>query len=82
VRCNCIGDLSAIDFDLPFPLLDGMNRKRRYIVRLDEVNITRQGDSAAIEYKEPGIPTTYLPIGPEVAEMSDVSILRILPLAC
>lgn len=36
-----------------------MQRKRRYIVRLDEVNVTRDGDTAIIEYKEQGVMTTH-----------------------
>ena len=40
-----------------------MNRKKRYIVRLDEVNITREEEYAVIEYKETGVPTTQLKLG-------------------
>ena len=35
-----------------------MKRKERYIVRLDEVMLTRGSDYADIEYKEPGVPGT------------------------
>ncbi|MBV8226359.1 MAG: hypothetical protein JO232_14355 [Verrucomicrobia bacterium] len=44
-----------------------MKRKERYIARLDEVKITREGDYAFIEYKEEGVPATHLQIGPEIA---------------
>jgi hypothetical protein len=54
-----------------------MKRKERYIVRLDEVRITREGDSAIIEYKEPDVTTTHLKIGPEIAGMSDEAILEL-----
>ena len=54
-----------------------MKRKERYIVRLDEVRITREGDSAVIEYKEADVPTTHLKIGPEIAGMSDKTILML-----
>jgi hypothetical protein len=54
-----------------------MKRKERYIVRLDEVRITREGDSAIIEYKEADVPTTHLKIGPEIAGMSDKTILML-----
>jgi hypothetical protein len=54
-----------------------MRRKERYIARLDEVVITRDGEDAVIQYKEAGIPTTHLKIGPEVAEMSDEAILEL-----
>ena len=40
-----------------------MKRKERYIVRLDEVTISREDDSAVIQYKEAGIATTHLKIG-------------------
>ena len=48
-----------------------MKRKERYIARLEEVMITREGDYAFIEYKEEGVPSTRLEIGPEIAGMSD-----------
>ena len=54
-----------------------MKRKERYVVRLDEVTITREGDSAVIHYKEEGILTTHLKIGPEIAGMSDEAILEL-----
>jgi len=54
-----------------------MKRKERYIVRLDEVTISREDDSAVIQYKEAGIPTTHLKIGPEIAGMSDEAILEL-----
>ena len=53
------------------------HRRERYIVRLDEVTITRDGDAAIIEYREQGIPTTHLRIGPEIAWISDEAILEI-----
>jgi hypothetical protein len=52
-----------------------MKRKERYIASLDEVIITRKGDYALIAYKEAGVGTTHLQIGPEIAEMSDTEIL-------
>jgi len=54
-----------------------MKRKERYTARLDEVSITREGDCAVIQYKEPGIWTTHLKIGPEIAAMSDDAILEL-----
>ena len=54
-----------------------MKRKEQYIARLDEVTITREGDSAVIRYKEEGIMTTHLKIGPEIANMSDEAILEL-----
>jgi len=53
------------------------HRRERYIARLDEVTITREGDTAIIEYREPDIPTTHLRIGPEIAFISDDAILEI-----
>jgi len=54
-----------------------MKRKDRYIARLDEVKITREGDYAFIEYKEEGVPATRLQIGPEIAGMSDEEIVEL-----
>ena len=48
-----------------------MKRKERYIARLDEVTIIREGEYVFIEYKEEGIPRTGLQIGPEIVGMSD-----------
>lgn len=52
-----------------------MKRKVRYIARLDEVRITRNGEVAIIAYHEPGVPTTHVTIGPEITEMTDQDIL-------
>jgi len=54
-----------------------MKPKERYIARLDEATITREGDSAVIRYKEAGIVTTHLKIGPEITGMSDEAILEL-----
>ncbi len=54
-----------------------MKHKDRYIARLDEVTITRNGDEAVIEYKEKGVMSTHLGIGPEIAKMSDEEILEL-----
>ncbi len=54
-----------------------MKRKERYIVRLDEVTIRREGEEAVINYKEEGIPDTHLKIGPGLASMSDEQILEL-----
>jgi hypothetical protein len=51
--------------------------KVRYIVDLDEVNVTRDGECARIEYKEAGIAVTNLEIGPEIVEMSDRDIVQV-----
>ena len=53
-----------------------MKRRERYIVRPDEVTITREGDSAVVQYKEDGVPSTRLQIGLEIAEMSDAVIVE------
>lgn len=54
-----------------------MKRKERYIVRLDEVTIRREGEYAVIDHKEERIPETHLKIGPELAEMSDEEIVEL-----
>ena len=69
---------ARIDFGcaVSFPVRP-RKRKERYIVRAAEVSLTREGDSAVIQYKEAGIPTTHLTIGPEIAGMSDAAILEL-----
>jgi len=54
-----------------------MNGKARYIARLPEVIVTRDGDYARIEYKEGDIAATVLKIGPEIREMSDSEIVEL-----
>jgi hypothetical protein len=54
-----------------------MKRKERYIARPDEVKINREDDYAIIEYKEQGVPSTRLQIGPEIAGMSDEEIVEL-----
>lgn len=49
--------------------------KKPYIATLDQVRISRQGESGIIEYNEPNIFTTHLIIGPQVNMMSDQEIL-------
>lgn len=51
--------------------------KRPYIATLDQVRITRKGDSALIEYADADIGDVNLQIGPEVAEMSEQEILDV-----
>ncbi len=52
-----------------------MGRKQRYIARLDEVAIAREGETAIIQYLEEGLPGTHLKIGPELAQVTDAEIL-------
>ncbi len=54
-----------------------MKHKKRYIARMDEVTITREGDAGVIAYKEEGVPTTHLTIGPEIESMTDEEILEL-----
>lgn len=54
-----------------------MHRRERYIARLDEVLITREGETTIVAYREQGIPATHLQIGPEIAWMTDEGILEI-----
>lgn len=54
-----------------------MNGKVRYIARLPEVMVTRDGDFARIEYRERDIAATLLEIGPEIREMSDSEIVEL-----
>jgi hypothetical protein len=46
-----------------------------YVTTLDKVKITRHGDTASIEYLEPGIGGTNLVLGPRINQMSNQDIL-------
>ena len=52
-----------------------MRLKRPYVATLDQVRITRESETAVIEYAEPGVWTTHLKIGPQVRKMTDQEIL-------
>jgi len=52
-----------------------MAKKRPRIARLDQVSISREGNDAVIEFRDPAIATTHLTIGPEVGGMTDEEIL-------
>lgn len=52
-----------------------MRMKRPYTATLDQVRISRQGESGVIKYIEPNVSTVHLRIGPEVQRMSDQEIL-------
>ena len=54
-----------------------MKGKVRYIARLPDVIVTRDGDFARIEYKEGNIAASLLKIGPEIREMSDSEIVEL-----
>ena len=54
-----------------------MNGKVRYIARLPEVIVTRDGDFARIEYKDGDIAATLLEIGPEIRQKSDSEIVEL-----
>jgi len=61
---------------LPLRELQTRMRKFRPIVTsLDEVIITREGDTAVIQYKDPAYATTHFQIGPQVVEMTDQEIV-------
>lgn len=50
-------------------------QKRPYIAKLDEVIITREGDTAIIEYETPHISSVHFKIGDKMHHMSDQDIL-------
>ncbi len=54
-----------------------VKRKERYLVRPDEVIVTRQGETALIQYKETGVPTTQLTLGPIIITLSDAQIVEL-----
>ena len=52
-----------------------MPKRRPRIARLDQVRISRDGEDAIIEFRDPAIATTHLKIGPRVHQMTDEEIL-------
>lgn len=52
-----------------------MRKRRPAVATLDEVSISRAGDDAVIEYKDPQVATTYFRIGPSLCGMSDQQVL-------
>lgn len=52
-----------------------MRKKKPHVAMLSEVTITRQGDSATIEFKDPEIAATQLRIGRSVWHMTGEQIL-------
>ena len=52
-----------------------MRRKKPRPASPDEVRITREGDTAVIEYAEPSIRTVHLRLGPVLAAMTDAEVL-------
>lgn len=53
-----------------------MRTTRPYVVRRDQVRVSRDGEVAVIEYLEPQGPQVHLTIGPRIADMSDDDILE------
>ena len=53
-----------------------MPRKRPFVASLNEVRITRDGETAIIEYADPDVWTTHFKLGAEVQTMSDEEILE------
>jgi hypothetical protein len=62
------------------PLPGGTKRaevlKRPYIATLDQVRITRDGDTAIIEYAEEGVVVTHFRFGPKLSSMTDEEVLE------
>ena len=52
-----------------------MRRKKPYRTTLDEVTISRDGESAIITYRDPEVVTTHFKIGTKLERMSDGQVL-------
>lgn len=52
-----------------------MREKRQFIASLDQVRITREDDTAVIEYADPRVRTALLKLGSTIHTMSDQQIL-------
>ena len=54
-----------------------MRKKRPRPASPDQVRITREGETAVIEYADPSIRVVNLRVGPSLAEMSDAKVLEL-----
>lgn len=52
-----------------------MRKKDPYVASMDRVRITREGDTAIIEYADPDVATIHMKYGPRLAGMSDQDVL-------
>lgn len=50
--------------------------KKPFIAKSEDVSITRDGETAIIEYIEPSVGGVHLKIGPRMAQMSEQEILN------
>lgn len=53
-----------------------MRRKKQRTARPDEVQISREGDTAIVAFLDGSAPTTYLQIGSKMRTMSDAEVLE------
>ena len=44
---------------------------------IDQVRITREGNDAIIDYADSGISGTRITVGPDIATMTDLSLIHI-----
>ena len=54
-----------------------MRTKRPRPASPDQVRITREGETAVIEYADPSVRVVNLQVGPSLAAMSDAEVLRL-----
>jgi hypothetical protein len=52
-----------------------MRKRDPSVASLDQVRITRDGDTAIIEYADPEVATTYMKYGTRLAGMTDQDVL-------
>jgi len=60
---------------VPDLYLDYIPRKKPFVASLDQVQITRDGEDAFIEYADPDVGGTRLVIGPELEGLSNQDVL-------
>jgi len=52
-----------------------MRKRDPYAASLDQVRITRDGDTAIIEYANPDVAITHMKYGPRLASMTDQDVM-------
>ena len=54
-----------------------MRKKRPRPASPDQVRITREGETAVIEYADPSVRVVNLQVGPSLAAMTDAEVLEL-----
>ena len=57
--------------------MPSMRKKPPRQASLDEIHITREGETAVIEFADPNVSVSHVNVGPELGSMSDAAVLEL-----